>query len=240
MNARTRRFGVVNAPERTDSSKKRLLPPLVRARRILRWRRQRRVDVLGLIESGSILAGVVAGRKRLRARWAKPNTIIRGHRLGNGALYDFRVVRTLDSEGFRVRLKRRWLHMLVVLMADAKTGHRFVIIVRHLPRKVQKIDPGRRARRAIDLETVRRAEAYAAAGLPVVVLSDSNGAPPRWKGSEVASRHGVESIVCSGFDVVAKGSNELPGVIDHPAAVWADLRPRLLDTTTTKLPEVPQ
>lgn len=234
---RTLRFGVVNAPERTDKSKARLRAPAWRARRILRWRRQLDVDVLGLIESGSVMLAALKGRRRLRSRWAKANTVIRGHRLGNGAVID-QEVRVLDVGGFSVRLKRRRLHMLVLLCADRETGHRFVVMVRHLPRNVEKIDPGRAARRAIDSATRRHAEAYRAAGLPVVALSDSNGAPPHWAGSTTAGRHGVESIQSSGFWIPRDGADALPGAIDHPAAVWADLCPWLLDTTTTKLPKV--
>lgn len=238
MKPQTRRHGVVNAPERTDKSKRRLLPPVRRGIKILRWRRRQRVAFLALVESGSVMARIVRGRPRLRAVYARPNSIIRGHRLGNGAVIARGVYEVLDRDEFRVSLhgRRRKLSMLVLLLRDRATGHRHVAIVRHLPRNVQRIDPGRKARAAIDVETGRRALVYAET-LPVAIYSDSNGHPPKILGFRTAARHGVESIVVDGFWVNGHGADALTGAIDHPAVVWADLTPTRINVTAERLPE---
>lgn len=237
MKPQTRRHAVANAPERTDKSKRRLLRPNLRALKILRWRRRKHVAFLALVESGSVMVRALRGRRRLRGIYAAPNSIIRGHRLGNGAIYDRWAFEVLDVDEFRVPLhgRGRPLSMLVLLLRDRLTGHRHVAIVRHLPRNVQRIDPGRVARAGIDRETARRAEMYAAT-LPVAIYSDSNGAPPTILGFRTASREGVESIVTSGFWVVRNGADRLPGAIDHRAVVWADLRPTRINVTAERLP----
>ena len=229
--------GFVNAPERTDKTKRSLFAPVRRSRALLRWRRRREIAFLGTAESGSVLASVAEGRRRVRALFAPADSIIRGHHIGKGAVVDRTQFDVLDRAYWYVPLtgRRRKLAFLDVLLADAETGHREVAIVAHYPRNTAKVDPGGRARAAIDAELSKRCSTYRAAGLPVAVYVDRNGARPPLAGFKVVSSHGPDAIYAAGFEVDTHGADDLSGVSDHHA-VWARMRPRVAAGAARRLP----
>lgn len=232
------KFATINAPERTDPTKRNLLAPARRAIGILRWMRREGIDVAVLQESGSVMRACVAAHPKWQWSAAPPNTVIRGHQIGNALVTRKATIAILDKAAINVPLagRKHGLWLPERLLLHTPTGATFDAVGVHKAR-AKGVPGGAASRAASDRLVSERANAAAGAGFPVVIGGDWNGQPPQIEDFKVAASHKADAILVSGdVLVVARGHSALPGLSDHDAA-WAELVVPVTDVRPKRLPK---
>jgi hypothetical protein len=207
MTAIRLRIATTNVPE---SMKRGLLKDRERrARRVVRFYRERRVDIGAVQEAGTYLEA--AETPRLKALWAKFNDIVKGRLVGSGIVVN------------RWRFGSRLLDDITVGNGDDAV-HIPVALVTHRRTKWQTkvYGPHRPTRRAvnaylrpvIDTRLHEETKRDDAADMPWLIVTDANKNP--WGWGVNLGQHGVDHVRGSDdFESLGQEVYSRPLLSDH-------------------------
>jgi hypothetical protein len=209
------RFATTNAPE---SAKRGLLRDrLARARKLIRFYENRRIDVGALQEAGTYAELVDAESPRIKALWAQFNQIVKGRRVGNGVFVNSWRWKSRLLEDITVGTGDEAVNIPVVLLTERPTRGRdpFKFKFYGVHRPTRRADNAN-LRSVIDDVLAMHIRYDNKAGRAWVVAGDMNVSPWNPVHGVVLGSHGVDHIVGSHhFEPVGQAHVDKPLLSDH-------------------------
>lgn len=224
------RWATWNTPE---SMKRGLIKDrLRRAQLVFRWLILNNVTGANTQESGTYQDGEAKERKAWRA-WHTVNNIVKGRRIGNGAVWRWAQLKVLDRDTITVDGD---LGLPVTLFQHRKTGAVFADIGVH-NRTRRDDNPVEPIRPKVILEIRRYCARLRAAGIPFIVAGDFNDGHNPIPELLRASQHKVDWILTSRDVITLDARTEFEPLLSDHAVTYADLKIPVATSAPRKLPK---